>query len=121
MVRTRFGVHQAKREPAMIVHSVTDTSRLGLCIALAFALTLPACGDDALVGEGRDAGGGDVHSNGDSGHPAAGCCLTDDFASVPAGDAAFAMSPAVIIESARGTWGNSLGDSLLVEISGAGK
>ncbi|MFT3921853.1 MAG: hypothetical protein QM778_04905 [Myxococcales bacterium] len=103
----------------MTLHVSTDVTRLVLCFALACAPTLLACGEDALVGEGDKSG--EPHGNGDPGDPEADCWRVEDFASVPASDAAFAQSPAVSIETARGSWGNSLGDSLLVEIPGAGK
>lgn len=105
----------------MIIRACVHTSRLWLCFALACAPFLQACGEDALVGDSGDAGSGGPHEEGDPGDPEAKCWLIEDYGSVPASDPAFARSPAVMIERARGTWGNSLGDSLLVEISGAGK
>jgi hypothetical protein len=104
----------------MIVQPSTHTTRLGLRFTLALALTLLACGEDALVG-GNDGGGGEPHEEGDPGDREARCWLIEEFAAVPASDAGFARSPAVTIETARGTWGNSLGDTLQVEIPGAGK
>lgn len=69
-----------------------------------------ACGDDALVGREPAAEGME------NGTKVGDQSCERELPAIPDGDLRFAESPLLLVESARGTWGNAAGDVLTVTI-----
>jgi hypothetical protein len=87
---------------------------------LALAVALAACGEDALVGDhGEPQQGGQNVEDGRTSEPDDACWISVEYDAIPADDVAFAQSPAIWVEQARGSFGNAAGDTLDIQIPGS--